>query len=509
MKKGKRLLAISLSLLLLLPLAACGAGGPPDSGGKNLNGFDFYGGGSTFPIEADRFDGLYPETPDGPIENNFISASEAPVSTFSADVDTASYTYFRKMVNGTGGNLSSIIELTKGAIRTEEMINYFNYNYVGPAQGELFGVNASISDCPWNGEAVLMCLGLKAATVLPEGGNNLVFLIDVSGSMGATDKLALLKTAFSYLTGQLTERDVVSIVTYAGKEEVVLEGCEGNLDEKIQRAVNSLVASGSTNGQAGLQKAYDIAKKYYIAGGNNRIIMASDGDLNVGISSPEQLKEFVAEKREAGIYLSVLGFGTGNYRDANMEALAQNGNGVYYYIDGESEAEKIFSSDLLSTLYTVAEDVKLQITFDPKYIDSYRLVGYENRLLAEEDFNDDTKDAGEVGAGHSVTVCYELKLTGQAAGKGDWMKLAVRHKNPGKSESILREYSIGSAEHTQTPGDNFKFICALAEFSMLLRRSAYLGDIGVGDILKDLEALDLDGDYYKSEFREIVRSLAA
>ncbi|MBQ9079603.1 MAG: VWA domain-containing protein [Clostridia bacterium] len=447
------------------------------------------------------------------VENSFIKVSENDVSTFSADVDTASYTYFRKMASQ-GYSLSELIRYVGQSVRTEEMINYFSYDYTAPASGQLFGVNSVITDCPWNSEAVLLTLGLRADDAIPSTGNNLVFLIDVSGSMRSSDKLELLKTAFGYLTEQLTEKDTVSIVTYSGREAVVLTGCPGNQSAKILKAVNNLEASGSTNGQAGLEKAYSIAADYFIEGGNNRIIMASDGDLNVGISSADELKKFVEQKRDAGIYLSVMGFGTGNYRDANMEALADNGNGVYYYIDGEAEAEKIFGTDLLGTLYTVAEDVKLQLTFSPEYIDSYRLVGYENRLLAEEDFDDDTKDAGEVGAGHTVTVCYELKLTDAAkaqlqasSGAGDeWMKLAVRYKNPGETQSLLNEYSWGR-ELYSAPSDDIKFMCAVIETSMLLHESKNLGGIELDDIIEQLDGLDLSGDRYKKEFKEILISL--
>ena len=447
------------------------------------------------------------------VENSCIKVSEKDVSTFSADVDTASYTYFRKMASQ-GYSLSELIRYVGQSVRTEEMINYFSYDYTAPASGQLFGVNSVITDCPWNSEAVLLTLGLRADDAIPSTGNNLVFLIDVSGSMRSSDKLELLKTAFGYLTEQLTEKDTVSIVTYSGREAVVLTGCPGNQSAKILKAVNNLEASGSTNGQAGLEKAYSIAADYFIEGGNNRIIMASDGDLNVGISSADELKKFVEQKRDAGIYLSVMGFGTGNYRDANMEALADNGNGVYYYIDGEAEAEKIFGTDLLGTLYTVAEDVKLQLTFSPEYIDSYRLVGYENRLLAEEDFDDDTKDAGEVGAGHTVTVCYELKLTDAAkaqlqasSGAGDeWMKLAVRYKNPGETQSLLNEYSWGR-ELYSAPSDDIKFMCAVIETSMLLHESKNLGGIELDDIIEQLDGLDLSGDRYKKEFKEILISL--
>ena len=341
-----------------------------------------------------------------------------------------------------------------------------------------------------------------------------MFLIDVSGSMSSDDKLPLLKKAFAYLTDNLTENDVVSIVTYSGREEVVLTGCEGTEKAAIMSAVNSLKASGSTNGESGLRKAYDLAKEYYITGGNNRIIMASDGDLNVGISSAEELKKFVEEKRDQGIYLSVLGFGTGNYKDGNMEALADNGNGVYYYIDGEYEAEKVFCTDLVSTLYTVAEDVKLQLTFDPAYVSEYRLVGYENRLLNTEDFNDDTKDAGEVGAGHCLTVCYELKLVPQhtetETADQAWMTLAVRYKEPGEKESRLNEYAVGSSAYTEDPDKDFRFAASVIRLSMMLHGSEYLSDgIKVGDLLTELASLDLQNDPDKEQLTDLIRMLAS
>lgn len=441
------------------------------------------------------------------IENQFIKVSENDVSTFSADVDTASYTYFRKMVSQ-GYSLEDIISMAGVSMRTEEMLNYFSYDYKAPEAGQLFGVNSFITDCPWNSDAVLLTLGLRADDAVESAGNNLVFLIDVSGSMRSADKLELLKTSFRYLTEQLTEKDTVSIVTYSGNERVVLTGCPGSQKQRILTAVDSLEAGGATNGQAGLQKAYSIAADYFIEGGNNRIIMASDGDLNVGISSAEELKSYVETKRDQGIYLSVLGFGTGNYRDANMEAIANNGNGVYYYIDGAAEAEKIFGNDLLGTLYTVAKDVKLQLTFDPAYVDSYRLVGYENRLLNKEDFEDDTKDAGEVGAGHTVTVCYELILTDAASEVGDpWIKLAVRHKAPDAVKSQLNEYFIGNDDYKRPATDDVKFMCAVIETAMLLHRSEYLEGVTLKDIIKDLDALDLSGDYYKAEFRDILKKL--
>lgn len=448
------------------------------------------------------------------IENPFVSTADNAVSTFSADVDTASYAYFRKLVNG-GCNFNEIKSWASG-FRTEEMVNYFTYDYAQPGEGEVFSVQADMIDCPWNPDASLLRLGLKARDAAPTKGNNLVFLIDVSGSMQSEDKLPLLCSAFEYLTEQLSAQDTVSIVTYSGREEVVLKGCSGDKSAKIISAVKSLEAKGSTNGEAGLKKAYEIAKEYYIEGGNNRIIMASDGDLNVGISDSKSLAAYVSDMKAGGVYLSILGFGTGNYRDANMEALADNGNGVYYYIDGDSEAEKVFCSDLTSTLYTVADDVKLQLTFSPEYVESYRLVGYENRVMATEDFIDDSKDAGEVGSGHTVTVCYELILTDTAkkqvssdAMADKWFTLAVRHKEPGEDISKLNEYSFGCEIYAEA-SDEMRFICAVIETSMLIHDSKYISE--QSDIRSLSDVVELLGnrglnDVYKEQFVELLKKL--
>jgi Ca-activated chloride channel family protein len=275
-------------------------------------------------------------------------------------------------------------------------------------------------------------------------------------------------------------------------------------------AINSLTASGSTNGEAGLTKAYQIAETYFIEGGNNRIIMASDGDLNVGISSADQLTSYIEQKRDQGIYLSVLGFGTGNYRDANMEAIADNGNGVYYYIDGISEAEKVFGTDLLGTLYTVAEDVKLQIEFNSAVVESYRLVGYENRMLQREDFEDDTKDAGEVGSSHQITVCYEIKLAAYENDKSPvspFVTLRVRHKNPGDPLSHLNEYYVTNLESSASEDE--KFLCAVIEACMILHNSEYIGDITLDDIAEALDALDLSEYPERAEFRALIKTLVS
>ena len=503
------ILSLVLASVLFFSLASCSAynQGAPENDGM-----------SPYPNYNGAVDAVSPEDllakPDGDeeientfIENPFVSTEQNNVSTLSADVDTASYTYFRKLVNS-GYSWAELSRFSSN-FRTEEFLNYFKYYAIQPSENELFAVNPSFFACPWNENNMLFSMTLQAANAIPTEGNNLVFLIDVSGSMSSSDKLPLLKKAFSYLVDQLDENDTISIVTYSGREAVVLDGCAGNKKLSILAAINLLAAGGSTNGQAGLQKAYELAQKHYIEGGNNRIIMASDGDLNVGISSQSELKEYIVEKREAGIFLSVLGFGTGNYRDEKMETLADNGNGVYLYIDGEAEAEKVFSTDLFANLYTVAKDVKMQITFDKTYVSAFRLIGYENRILNEEDFTDDTKDAGEVGAGHQVTVCYELTLTEEAMTEGaNWLELAVNYKLPDESASVHPNlYSMGFENYT-TPDLERTFMAAVIETCMLLHNSKHLPEgFDLGDILEKLNALDLSDYPERAEFRELLAKL--
>lgn len=511
----KNVISIIAASLAALCLASCTASAPDSA----YNGYYYDYKLADYELSAQSPDIVDGQTTDGQkfVENPYIKTADEATSTFSADIDTASYAYFRKLVNE-GCGFNELKGFAAG-FRTEEMVNYFTYNYENPTDGEVFSVRADIVDCPWNPAASLLRLGLKARDVAPASGNNLVFLIDVSGSMRSEDKLPLLQSAFTYLTENLGENDIVSIVTYSGREEVVLDGCTGSNKTKIISAVNSLRADGSTNGEAGLKKAYQIAEKHFIEGGNNRIIMASDGDLNVGMSSPEALKSFVTDMKAGGVYLSVLGFGTGNYRDANMEALADNGNGVYYYIDGDSEAEKVFCSDLTSTLYTVAEDVKLQVSFSPAFVESYRLVGYENRVMDNKDFDNDAKDAGEVGAGHTVTACYELILTDAARAimsgapspaPGTWLTLSVRHKAPGGTVSELNEYSFG-AEICGEASDEMRFICAVIETSMLLHDSRYISnDSDIRDINDVLNLLGNHGldDVYKEQFVSLLNKIA-
>lgn len=452
-------------------------------------------------------------------ENPYMSVALSPLSTFSADVDTASYANLRRMIT----NGYTAADIPSGAVRTEEMLNYFTYDYNGPKKGEPFGVTATISQCPWNENAELLVLGLQTEAIdfsdAPD--SNLVFLIDVSGSMYDENKLPLLKQAFGMLVDNLGEKDRVSIVTYASYNEVVLEGVPGSEKDMILEALNRLEAGGSTNGGEGIMTAYDLAEKYFIKGGNNRIILATDGDLNVGITSESALHDLVEEKRESGVFLSVLGFGMGNYSDTRMETLADYGNGNYAYIDSLSEARKVLVEEMGATLVTVAKDVKLQIEFNPAVVAEYRLIGYENRTMAAEDFDNDEKDAGEIGAGHSVTVVYEIitcdnaessgnelryqntQLSELALNSDEWMTLSIRYKEPDGDVSKLLEYPIGADDYTQKPSDDFIFAAAVAEFSMVLRDSEYLGDESYEDILDMLDDIDLD-DEYKEEFYNLV-----
>ena len=441
------------------------------------------------------------------IENDFVNVSEQPLSTFSADVDTAAYSNLRRMINE-GYTLKSI---PKNAVRTEEMLNYFKYDYELPKEGEPFGVSATISVCPWNPQNKLAIFGFKTEEIdysQNDKPSNLVFLVDVSGSMQSNDKLPLLKKAFEGLVENLDENDVVSIVTYSGKEKVVIKGCKGSNKEEIIGAMNELEASGSTNGQSGFEKAYSLAQDYFIEGGNNRIIMASDGDLNVGISSPDALKKFVEEKRKSGIYLSVLGFGTGNYKDDNMEALADHGNGNYFYIDSVEEGRKVLGTDLNATINSIANDVKFQIDFNHEYVESYRLIGYENRVLNNEDFNDDTKDAGEVGSGHCLTVAYELVMSESTEDKksNEWLTVGVRYKDPGASESKLLEYPITESSHTDAPGDDWYFAASVIELAMVIRDSKYVGETTLDSVLSILSDIKLE-DPYRVEFKSLVEKL--
>ena len=466
-------------------------------------------------------------------EKGYSSVMKEPVSTFSADVDTASYSNLRRLIR----EGYSIDELPENAVRIEEMLNYFTYDYKEPEGSEPFGVTAKIGKCPWNEDAELVMLGLKTEDIDYEDApaSNLVFLLDVSGSMYADDKLPLLQEAFCLLADNLTEKDRVSIVTYAGDDTVVLEGVSGDKTRTIKKALMGLEAGGGTHGSKGIETAYALAEDNFIKGGNNRVILATDGDLNIGLTSEEELEELITEKKESGIFLSVLGFGTGNIKDNKMETLADKGNGNYAYIDSLREANKVLVEEMSATLLTICKDVKLQVEFNPAVVSEYRLIGYENRALNKEDFDDDTKDAGEIGAGHSVTALYEVILKEPLSGLSDedindlkysdeyrkeqgkdslensstekeWFTLSIRYKKPAEEESSLLAYPIGFENYMENPDDDFRFAGAVAEFGLLASHSENPEDASVKNVKKILKSIDLD-DEYKEEFLELVKEV--
>ena len=452
-------------------------------------------------------------------ENGFRKVSTDPLSTFSADVDTASYCNLRRMLND--GYTTD--EIPGGAVRVEEMLNYFSYDYAAPENGAKFGVTARMAPCPWNEQNVLLLLGVRAADApaVADEGSNLVFLVDVSGSMNAENKLSLAKRALTMLVDELTNADTVSIVTYASGEDVLIEGANPVKDKaRLLAAIDGLYADGSTNGQRGLQQAYEVAQKYQRPKGNNRVIMCSDGDLNVGITSESELHDYVTEKKQTGIYLSVLGFGEGNYKDTKMETLADDGNGNYYYIDSILEARKVLCEELTQTLYAVADDVKFQLEFNPAKVSAWRQIGYENRALENQDFEDDKKDAGEVGAGACVTVLYELVPAGDGAQTGDlkyqssslteaaqgseWLTLSTRYKEPGGDTSQLQTDVIDDSAMTDAPAGDFLFAAAVAEFGMIMSESEYKGNADFDTVLALLKQAPLD-DAYREEFFSLVK----
>lgn len=511
-------------------------------------------------VEADDTEDLYAEddTPDGYLgscyefdgeiagksnqeeyskweEQGFFSVMEQPLSTFSADVDTASYSNLRRLIRE-GYDLETLPE---GAVRIEEMLNYFSYDYEEPVGQEPFGVTTQIGRCPWNEEAELLMVGLKTEDISYEQApaSNLVFLLDVSGSMGEPDKLPLLQEAFAELTDNLSSKDRISIVTYASEDTIVLEGAVGSEKRKIKKALNGLKAGGGTWGSRGIETAYALAEDNFIKGGNNRVILATDGDLNIGLTTEEELEELISEKKESGIFLSVLGFGTDNIKDNKMETLADKGNGNYAYIDCMQEAKKVLSEEMTATLLTVCKDVKLQVEFNPELVEAYRLLGYDNRALDKKDFHDDTKDGGEIGAGHSVTALYEIVLreplnnnmtkgeiedlrygseykkrlegterTYDANVSKEWLTISIRYKKPAESKSELLEYPIGYECYQHNPSVDFQFAAAVAEFGLLASHSEFPEDASVERVIKTVKKLDLK-DIYKKEFLELVEEV--
>lgn len=449
-------------------------------------------------------------------DNNFQNVINTPLSTFSIDVDTASYSNLRRFINS--GKLPPT-----DAVRTEELINYFTYDYPEPRGEQPFSVTTEIGDCPWQPNHKLVMIGLQGKNIAAEDlpPSNLVFLIDVSGSMNAPNRLPLLKTTFKMLVKQLREQDKVSIVVYAGQAGQVLEPTSGSEKEKIITAIDNLQAGGSTAGGEGIQLAYKIAKETFITEGNNRVILATDGDFNVGISSEGELTRLIEERRNDGIALSVLGFGMGNIKDNKMEALADKGNGNYAYIDNALEAKKVMVGQLAGTLYTIAKDVKLQVEFNPAKVKGYRLIGYEDRVLDKTDFNNDKKDAGDMGAGHSVTALYEIIPAGseevreivdplmyqqsQIVPSNELLQVKIRYKKPTEDTSTLFVESMSDAHRHGTSSENLRFAAAISEYAMLLRKSEFKGQSSYQQVLEMARgAKGNDKEGYRAEFIKLV-----
>ncbi|MGJ1534644.1 YfbK domain-containing protein [Sphingobacterium multivorum] len=451
-------------------------------------------------------------------ENKFINPRKEPLSTFAADVDAASYSNVRRFINS--GTLPE-----KDAVRVEEMINYFQYQVAGPKNGEPVNIVTELTKAPWNTAHQLMRVTLKAKDIPTANlkASNLVFLIDVSGSMMGPGRLPLVKASLKMLVDQLRDIDHVAIVTYAGSAGVKLESTPGDEKMKIKSAIEELEAGGSTAGAAGIKKAYEIAKQQFIKGGNNRIILASDGDFNVGESSDESMEELIAKESKSGVFLTVLGYGMGNLKDSKMEILADKGHGNYAYIDNISEARKAMVTEFGGTLFTVAKDVKIQVEFNPTYVQAYRLVGYENRLLEAEDFNNDQKMGGDMGVGHVVTALYEIVPVGvesgmvgtvdplkyqqhanQVAGrrKAELATVKFRYKEPGGEKSKLQQKVVGTAvTELNNVSEDFRFVTAVAELGLLLRDSDFKQKANFDQLIVRAKASKgKDEEGYRAEF---------
>ena len=468
------------------------------------------------PVPPMQMPGLITESYTPLTENGFLLTTNDPLSTFSIDVDTASYANVRRFINQ--GQLPPV-----AAVRSEELINYFHYDYPQPKADNPFSVTTEIGPAPWNEDHKLMRIGLKARDIekknLPP--SNLVFLIDVSGSMANPNKLGLLKKSMNLLVDQLGANDRVAIVVYAGQERVVLESTAGSEKVIIKQAINNLRSGGSTHGSKGIVTAYELAARGLMPRGNNRVILASDGDFNVGVTTRGELERLIVEKRKSGIYLTVLGLGMGNYHDDTMEILADKGNGNYAYIDNLLEAKKVLVKEMSGTLFALARDVKIQVEFNPAKVATYRLIGYENRALNDEDFNDDKKDAGEIGVGHTVTALYELSPVGESdlpkvdplkyqkrdpVNKGGYSEelatVKLRYKPLQDDKSILLTEVVRDRDITlEKTSNDFRFAGAVAGFSMLLRKSEHVGSLNYESLLAMARGgRGVDREGYRAEF---------
>lgn len=459
-------------------------------------------------------------------ENAFKGVAQTPVSTFSIDVDNASYSNIRRY-------LDMDQMPPAGAVRIEEMVNYFDYDYPQPQGKDPFSINTEVSTAPWNAEHHLIHIGLQGKELAYDDlkSSNLVFLIDASGSMGDENKLPLLKKSLKLLLAELDDKDRVAIVAYAGAAGLVLASTPASQQETILNALDGVNSGGSTAGGEGIQLAYKIAKENLISDGNNRVILATDGDFNVGTSSSSELVSLIEEKRKDAIYLTICGFGMGNYKDGRMEQISNAGNGNYFYIDNIREAKKVFVTQMRANMFTIAKDVKIQIEFNPKTVKAYRLIGYENRLLAKEDFDDDTKDAGELGAGHTVTAIYEVILSDSkskqaiakaadlkyqtqtvAGNNSDLMTVKFRYKPIQSDQSILLEQVLPKSAliNLENSSNNYRFSAAVAGFGMLLRDSEFKGTATYDNISSLAKgALGEDKENYRTEFLQLIQTASA
>lgn len=450
-------------------------------------------------------------------ENGFVLVADNPLSTFSADVDTGSYCNLRRIIND-GWSLDNVAS----SVRTEEIINYFDYEVND--KSDVFSVQYEVGNCPWNEDHKLLVMTFQANAEesVSNEGNNFVFLIDSSGSMSSKDKLELAIESFKMLAKSLGKNDRVSIVTYSGDSRLLLEG--SNDYYEICKALDQISAGGGTNGSGGITAAYECANNNFIEGGNNRVIIASDGDMNLGITSTGGLTDLITEEKETGVFLTVLGFGSGNYSDANMESIADAGNGNYYYIDTIDEARRVLVDKLKQTTLTVAKDVKFQAEFNPAVVYSYRQIGYENRVMSASDFNDDTKDGGEVGAGQQVTIAYEIELVGSQEGgidlkyqdseivegfENEICTVAVRYKEPDADESSKLTYVVeNNTDADAVHSDDFNFVAGIIEASMVIRESEYAGTATM-DSAYILANSGAGGDEYRKEFCDLLVALGA
>ena len=462
------------------------------------------------------------ESYDRIVDNPFLGARDNPLSTFSADVDRASYSNVRRFV-------SEGQRPPKDAVRIEELVNYFSYEYPDPDDRHPFSVTTEVTRAPWHRDNLLVRIGLQARRVSLESmpPNNLVFLVDVSGSMKTAQKLPLVKRALQLLVQQLREQDRVAMVVYAGAAGLVLPPTSGAHKGVILAAIEGLEAGGSTAGGAGIRLAYDVAKQHHMPNGNNRVILATDGDFNVGASSDAEMERLIEEKRQQGTFLTVLGFGMGNLKDSKMEKLADKGNGNYAYIDDIAEAKKVLGTEMGGTLLTLAKDVKLQVEFNPERVASYRLIGYENRMLRTEDFDDDTKDAGEIGAGHSVTALYEVVPRGSGAreptaeplryqvarpisrseNNNELLYVKLRYKLPDANTSRWLDHVVPSSRF-HSPSTDMRFAASVAAFGMILRDSEHRGSATLDDVIELARgALGRDEGGYRAEFVKLVEAV--